>query len=763
MALAGRRLHRHGAGPFRLPSLMRLLCLTLLLCSASAIAEIRIDGVLDEPEWQQAQRFDQFVAVQPLSGEPAPADRRAEALMLSTPEGLLFAVRAWHPPDVPQTRTRIPRDGRAAVDRFNVMIDFDADGRQGYDFTITTAGDIIDEVIRSENQFNSDWDGAWEHAVADVDGGTVAEWRIPWSIAPMRNSGAPRRTIAVYFDRVIAASNQRFAFPDASFMRPRFLSDFHRVEVDQYRQTQLAITPYGVLRRDQISGESDTEQGFDLFWKPSGDHQFALTVNPDFGQVESDALVVNFSAIETFFTDRRPFFTENQGYFDLGHPLGTLFYTRRVGGPLDDGSGAASIDAAVKANGSVGRFGYGLFAADEDGDAGRQSRLLRSTYDVDSLRLGLTHSRVERPFLERVAEVSSLDAVWQPGPRWRIRPLLSESRSETAGVEVRGRGAGLVADWDPDGPWRQEYIALYADDQLQLNDLGFQERNDFRYLEWETEYRQDALPEHSAWRSHAWEFELAYRENTAGERLRAAPTLQRRSSRRRGGDLFWLLRWQAPAVDDRLSRGNGSVPLQGGWQFYVEGDRPRRGDGRMAWFWNLEVFPNAVGGHSVYGGVQPRWHVGDRFDIDLGLYGVRRPDWLLWQQGREFASFHARQIELYSNLNWFPTERQELRIKLQAIAIDAELKQARRLQGEQLVDSDAPVADFSLRNFGVQVRWRYKLGTLSDIYAVYGRGGFAFDELQAGEERSVSGILSDSLSLRDEDQLLLKIAYRFSL
>ena len=177
-----------------------------------------------------------------------------------------------------------------------------------------------------------------------------------WTIAPMRDSSAARRTVAIYFDRVIAATNQRFAFPDASFLRPRFVSDFHRVEVDQYRQQEIAITPYAVARHDRIAGDTDTETGFDLFWKPSGDHQFALTVNPDFGQVESDALVVNFSAIETFFTDRRPFFTENQTYFDLAHPLGTLFYTRRVGGPLDDGSGAASINAAVKANGSVGRF-----------------------------------------------------------------------------------------------------------------------------------------------------------------------------------------------------------------------------------------------------------------------------------------------------------------------------------------------------------------------------------------------------------------------
>jgi hypothetical protein len=749
-----------------MPSASRLVLLCCaLLASTPAWSAVSIDGQIGADEWKGAQRFDQFVAVQPLSGEPAPADRRAEAWLLSTPEGIAVAIRAWHPTDVPQTRNRIQRDAMAPVDRMNFMIDFDADGRVGYDFTLTTGGDVTDEVISNENSFSRDWDGAWQHAVGDFDGGYVGEWLIPWSIAQMRNSSAPRRTVAVYFDRVIAATGQRFAYPDASYNRPRFVSDFARVEIDQYQARQLAITPYAVALGDLRRSEQDFKTGGDLFWKPSGDHQFALTLNPDFGQVESDQLVVNFSNVETFFTDKRPFFTENQSYFDLQHMLGTLFYTRRVGGPLDDGSGAAQINAAVKGTGSVGQFGYGVFIAQEDGAAGRDIGLLRSSYRFDGLTLGVNRSTVRRPFLDRQADVTAVDARWQPSSAWQLRPLLVRSEVDSGGTVRIGNGAGAVVDWDPEGPWRQQYFALYSDATLELNDLGFQSRNDQRYFEWETGYRQDGLPGTSSFASHAWEFELLYRENTGGERLQQSVALQRYSERRNGGNLYFFLRWQDPAVDDRLSRGNGSVPLNGGPQFFMEASRPRQNGGRLAWYWNLEVFPNAVSGHSLFGGVQPRWHLSDQLDLDLGFYAWRQTDWLLWQEGAEFGSFRTQRAEIFSNLNWFIDERQELRVKLQAIAIDATARQARRLDGSgRLVDSDSAITDFTLRNLGFQVRYRYKLGTLSDIYAVYSRGGFAIDETFADQPGGgLNRTLEDVFSLRDDDQILLKIAYRFDL
>lgn len=73
------------------------------------------------------------------------------------------------------------------------------------------------------------------------------------------------------------------------------------------------------------------------------------------------------------------------------------------------------------------------------------------------------------------------------------------------------------------------------------------------------------------------------------------------------------------------------------------------------------------------------------------------------------------------------------------------------------------LGNFRLRNLGFQVRWRYKLGVLSDVYAVYSRGDYALDELAPGQQDGVGHALNDVFSLRDDDQLLLKVAYRFAL
>ena len=210
---------------------------------------------------------------------------------------------------------------------------------------------------------------------------------------------------------MVGSTGERVGLADGELQHPRFLTDFRRVEVPKYSQSLLAITPYVSGLYDNVRGRSHFQAGADILWKPNGQFQLTAALNPDFGQVESDDLVVNFGATETYVSDKRPFFTENQGIFDFSllDDNSQLIYTRRVGGPADDGSGAADINAAVKLNGSVGSTSYGVLAADEAGEAGRFFGAARVTHDFGTQSLGMMLTQVDRPWLDRQANVLGVD------------------------------------------------------------------------------------------------------------------------------------------------------------------------------------------------------------------------------------------------------------------------------------------------------------------------------------------------------------------
>lgn len=742
---------------------MRTMLGVAVLGLALPAAAVEIDGRIDPQEWAGAQHVDDFRLTQPLSRGPAP--QPTEAWILSTPEGLAIGFRSTQPAGVTRTRQRSQRDEMGPVDRVNLMVDYDGDGRTGYNFTISLGDGITDEVITNENNFNDDWDGNWQHAVSEDDSGWSAEMLIPWHIAPMRDGTEGQRTVGIYLDRVIGATGERMAWPAISYNEPRFLSSFTKVTLPAYSQSLLAITPYVAGVYDNVGGGSDFDAGADIFWKPNGRFQLTATLNPDFGQVESDDLVVNFSAVENFFSDKRPFFTENQGLFEIpfGGGNSRLLYTRRIGGPADDGNGVGDVAAAVKLNGSLGQVNYGFLAATENDDVGRDFYALRATRESDVHDFGGMLTHVNRPFLDRQASVLSFDHRYTPSAKWDVRTQFVGSNIEQDGDTTRDSGAQIRIDHDfgETGGWRQQLWGLHSGKDLQLNDIGYLDRNNFNYLRYEVNRRIGTYPDASRYAGSLWRYAASVRYNDRGQHLWDAVAVNRSSEMRGGGSEFWEAAMYTAGYDDLILRGNGVVkvpekvfayyesfwPKKERWAFYVES--------RLA----AEGLDGAKGaGAYVY--LEPQYHFNDRMNLAFGLWMQRAPDWLLWQGDNLLATFDADTLQVNASFNWIIGSRQELRIKLQALGLDAQMEQAWRVAADGTpVRSNDPVEDFSLRNLGFQVRYRYELAPLSDLYVVYARGGAMFDEYS----RSAMDQLSDSFDLRDDEQLLVKLSYRFEI
>ena len=751
---------------------LSLLCLAILSAlSLPALAEgatpreasagIRVDGVIDPAEWQGARHITDFRTTQPLTG--APGSLPTEAWVLATPDGLAVAFRAVQPADVPRTMQKIQRDEQAQVDRVNLMIDFEGDGRTGYNFMVSASNGINDAVITNQSQFSTDWDGNWQHAASSDAEGWSAEMLIPWYIAPMARGVDGRRAFRIYLDRVVGATGERMAWPQASFERPRFLSDFAPIELPAYNTALLAITPYASDLYDNVRGDTGFDGGADIFWKPNGQFQLTATINPDFGQVESDDLVVNFDANETFFSDKRPFFTENQGLFGFTTPADNsqLLYTRRVGGDADDGSGPGDITAALKFNGNVGSSKYGVFLAEEGDPVGRSFRALRLVHDFSSQNLGLMLTQVEHPYLDRSANVLGIDHDWRPNARWTVRTRFIASSIEQAGQTTRGSGATVWADYEMARGWRQQFMAMHFGDSLEINDFGYLSRNNLDYGHYQVSKRITDLPADSVFASHDWRARITAKGNDQGLALPYQFRLMRQSQLRDGSSLFAQINVNSAGFDDRITRGRNPLWMPPNFNSHIEFSRPRKGS------WAFDAVMNVLSGGlqgnraiGWSGGVAPTWFASDALSFTLDVSAERLPDWLVWQGGNVVGGFDERSVQVNGAINWNIDNRQELRVKLQALGLEARARQGWDVQPDGDVQASAtPVGDFSLRNLGFQVRYRYELAPLSYVYVVYGRGGDLLNEYR----EPAGSLLGDAFSLRDAEQLVVKFTYRFEL
>ena len=743
---------------------IQLPILAGLVATSLPAAAVTIDGRIDPAEWQGARHITDFRQTQPLTGKPA--EYPVEAWLLATPKGLAVAMRVTQPPNVRRTRQQVQRDFRDPVDRINVEIDFNGDGRTGYDFAVASTGAIDDEVITNENQFNSDWDGIWQHAVTQDAEGWSVEVLIPWYTAPMRAASDGTREIGIYLDRVFAMTGERVSWPAVYYEQPRYLSAFERIEVPAYSQSLLAVTPYVSTRYDNVGHDGGASEGVDVFWKPNGQFQLTATLNPDFGQVESDDLVINFGATETYFSDKRPFFTENQGIFafSLLDDNSALVYTRRVGGPADDGNGAGDIDAAVKFNGSVGTTSYGMLAADERGDAGRTFGAVRVVHDFGTQSLGMLLTRVDRPFLDRQATVLGIDQHWRPNAALTIATNVVGSDIDQSGRDSKGLGATFVADYEMDDGWRQQWLAMYFDDRLQVNDFGYLARNDLEYAHWEVRKRVTDLPSDSSYRDHDWHVRVDALDNTHGLNLRRQLRIERQSNLRDGTNEDIELDVNSALWDDLLTRGHGALFLPPSFSLRVERRAPRHGDWAYDWEFDLEsggLRGNHRPGYELE--IVPTYFISDALSVSLGADYVYTPGWLVWQHDNLVGSFDRRSLELESGLDWYIGNRSELRLKLQAIGLAAKLRGAYRVAANgRAVASDDPVDSFGVRNLGLQIRYRYELAPLSYLYVVYGRGGYEQAPL-FDDTLGASRIFRNSFSLRDTEQWLVKLNYRFDM
>ena len=307
---------------------------------------MELDGILDEAAWRRAEVFTGFTQSQPVEGDPAEHD--TEVRVLLGDGAVWIGARMWDPqPEGIEARMTRRDDfggGSETYDVFGTLFDPNLDGLTGYGFAVSAANVQSDHYFYDDVQQDGAWDAVWSSAVNIDERGWTAEMRIPLSQLRYEASADPQ-TWGINFYRNRTASNEQTWYSLVSRLRRGFVSQMGRLDgvVVSSSARRLEIVPYAVSslhRGDAEPGDpffdgtaASTRVGVDLSYGLGAAFTLDATINPDFGQVEADPAVINLSAFETFFDERRPFFVEDARIFDftLSGGRNQLFYSRRVG------------------------------------------------------------------------------------------------------------------------------------------------------------------------------------------------------------------------------------------------------------------------------------------------------------------------------------------------------------------------------------------------------------------------------------------------
>jgi hypothetical protein len=741
-----------------------------MITAAVSRAEITIDGVLDEPEWQQAQVFDQFVSTEPLTGEPSPY--HTEARHFTDEDGLYIGFTNYQPAEVKRIQRHFARDTFIRADRNIVNIDFDGNGLSGYDFTVGISNSMQDGIISNEKEYKPDWDGTWYSQTSQDADYWYSEIFIPWTVAPMTVALDGRKKMRFYFGRFIYDKSLRVAYPNAAMTRPTYLTDWQDVTVKQWNTSTLDWFPYISGVNDLQGDNDDLKAGLDVVWRPNSGTQFTGTLNPDFGQVESDDLVVNFSAFETFFSERRPFFTENQALFDSQVPGGDrLIHTRRIGAAPDVGD---DFVTDILAGGKLSHYGqnldYGVFtvAEDDEGNSkGRNYLTTRIQTRLDALVLGHSLTYADRPSLDRQAMVNSFDADWQGlgGARARGQLFISDIDQDAnlangdQDIDDTDNGGWTELSYAPDDINSVTAYILWYGEDFEMNDMGFLKRND--WFRTSIEYRRDTnlyAPESTLLNTY-WRIKPHREANQDGDQLLAGVTAQYAWNFRSTEFITTDLNLETVhRRDDLITRGNGIARLKPQNNFYIGYASPR-GDN-----FNYEVaYETGNRGTDKYSHeieFKPVYYLTDTFNVSADLSYIWYDEWLLWDfRTEQLATYESTVVETSVNLDWYPDSKQEVRVKFQWVAVQSDAEQGYQLNSNgSLAESNIPVDDFSVSDTALQIRYRYRLAPLSDIYLVYTRGGFFSDD---EDSQGLGDLWSNGWDDKTAEVILAKIRYRF--
>ena len=751
---------------------------------------IKIDGRLDEDVWATLPYMDDFVVIEPDT--LVPTEYRTEAKLFYTEKGLYVGVHSEQPKATLISRLS-SRDDFIPRDAISITLDPGGSGLYGYWFGVNLGGTLQDGTVLPERQFSNRWDGPWNGASVEVEGGFDTEFFLPWSMMTMPESANSTRNMGIYLSRSVAYKNERWAIPGLPRTTNVFLSKLRKLRVDGVSpKQQFTFYPYASTTYNNLD-DADPDSykaGFDVFWRPSTNLQLTATLNPDFGNVESDRVDVNLSSFETFFPEKRAFFLEGNEIFDAtprarswgGTPT-TLVNTRRIGSApirpdIDDfelesveRNQPSELFGAAKITGQNGKLRYGLLTAFEEDTLlegeldsnplsvvqdGREFGIGRVLYEDTSTGarrgFGWLGTIVDHP--QSQAMVHSLDGHYLSRQgKWNTDAQFMFSDVD----DITGAGGFVDVQYNPSRGREHSMSFDYYDEDLDINDLGFLRRNDLVGVDYDYK-RSESGFSHIKSRETSLGFTQQY--NTDGKNVRSGLFSSQERFFNNNNLLVTELKYFPSRWDDVNSGGNGAFKIDGrvstGVLYGTDGSK------KLSTEYGVFYKDEDIGGRSMEYELNVTWRPTDRFSFSSFITYEDKKGWLIHDEGRDFTTFNTSIWRPRIEANYFLSARQQFKITAQWAGIkafedqrwsvpigDGDLIEEFRGDNEQL-------RDFSISRLTFQARYRWEIAPLSDLFVVYTRGS----NVDSRPQDSFSELIRSSWSERLVDVFVIKLRYR---
>ena len=494
------------------PDSLRFKTATAVRCSEPPV----IDGVLDDPVWQSALPVDEFFQIDPL--ELARPAESTIARVLYDDNSLYISFRSYDSQPDQIKRALVRRDNwmegfNSNSDWVGFSIDSRNDDYNGYFFAVNASGVKIDVSISGHEDYDASWDAVWDVAVAFDDDGWTAEFDLPFAMFQFDNM--PNLVWGVEFLRGIHRVQESLMWPGrakavrGSVFPLGVLLGLKNIPDPK----QLEIIPYTLLGR---SAETRLDLGLDVRYRLTSNSIMKMTFNPDFGQVEADPSILNLTAFETFYEEKRPFFSEGAEFFSQRL---SLFHSRRIGrapsynlpeeGELKDAPEYTTILGATKVMGNTASgINYGLIGAIT---AEESAILVIDSADVQSdgniviePRTNYTIGRFEVPMINDISRVGLMvtDVSRKNNPGATVAGIdwtlgFYDNKLFTNGQVVRSDNNNITGNavrfnlgyMDPLW-WSARFWYGHYDDEFDVNDLGYLRRNDMNWVGGRVEFRK---------------------------------------------------------------------------------------------------------------------------------------------------------------------------------------------------------------------------------------------------------------------------------